>query len=64
MSRVELGGYSGCVITLEVGSRGIISNTGFSHRESEFNIYKQDFTKLLTRVSGIALIESYMGRLS
>ena len=56
MSRAKLGGYSGCVITLEVG---IISNTGFSHLKSEFNIHKQDFTKLLTRVSAITLIESY-----
>ena len=59
MSKAELGGYSGCVITLVVGSRGIISNTGFSHLKSEFNIHKQDFIKLLTRVSAIALIESY-----
>ena len=59
MSRAKLGGYSGCVITLEVGSRGIVSNTGFSHLKSEFNIRKQDFNMLLTRVSAIALIESY-----
>ena len=42
MSGAKLAGYSGRVITLEVGSRGIISQIVFSHLKSEVNIRKQD----------------------
>ena len=59
MARARSTGYSGRVITLQVGSRGIIDQSGFSHLKREFNISKQDYAKLLTRTCFLVLQESY-----
>ena len=59
MARARSSGYNGCVITLQVGSRGIIDQSGFSLLKREFNICKQDFTHLLSRISFVVVLESY-----
>ena len=52
-------GYSGQVITLEVGSRGIIGDGGFSCLRKEFRIKDKDHLKLFINLSRMAIGESY-----
>ena len=59
VSRAKLLGYSGKVITIEVGSRGIISDNGFSHLKKEFQIQARDLSQLLIQISRTAIEQSY-----
>ena len=59
VARARSVGYTGRVITLQVGSRVIIDHAGFSHLKQEFSISKQDFAQLLTRISLLVVEESY-----
>ena len=44
MVRARASGYSGQVITLEVGSRGIVGEGGFSCLKAEFNIKERELS--------------------
>ena len=59
ISRARLAGYSGRVITLEVGARGIINHLGFSNLQKELLLSKKDLSRLLSRISHITIVESY-----
>ena len=59
MYRAISAGYSGCVITLQVGSRGIIDPAGFSLLQKEINIHKRDHSRLFTRISSLVIQESF-----
>ena len=57
--RAKLSGYKAHVISLEVGSRGLINWKGFSQLKDEFHINKKDLNSQLVRVSQILITESY-----
>ena len=59
MHRAISAGYSGCVITLQEGSRGIIDPAGFSLLQKEINIHKRDQSRLFTRISSLVIQESF-----
>ena len=59
MARARSAGYSGRLITLQVGSRGIVDQAGFEHLKHELNIGKRVLTQFLTRVSYLVIQESY-----
>ena len=59
MVRARASGYSGRVITLEVGSRGIVGEGGFSCLKAEFNIKERELSNLLIVISRTAIEESY-----
>ena len=58
-ARARTSGYNGRVITLEVGSRGIIGEGGFSKLKAEFNLTTQELSNLLISISRTAIVESY-----
>ena len=57
LARARSSGYSGRVITLEVGSRGIIGDRGFSYLKDTFKITAPDLSKLLVQISRAAIEE-------
>ena len=59
ITRARSVGYSGRVITLHVGSRGIIDQAGFSLLQSEFKIHKRELSHLLAQITSLVLKESY-----
>ena len=59
VARARSSGYSGRLITLQVGSRGIIDQVGFHHLQQEFNIPKNQYIQLLHRISLLVIEESY-----
>ena len=59
ITRARSAGYSGTVITLQVGSRGIIDQAGFSLLQSEFKIHKRELSHLLAQITSLVLKESY-----
>ena len=59
LARARSSGYRGQVITLEVGSQGIIDDSGFSCLKKEFQIKARDLSQLLIRISRTAIMESY-----
>ena len=59
LARARSSGYSGRVITLEVESRGIIGDRGFSCLKDEFKIAARDLSKLLVQISRTTIEESY-----
>ena len=59
ITRARSVGYSGTVITLQLGSRGIIDQASFTLLQSEFNIHKHEESHLLARITSLVLKESY-----
>ena len=57
--RARSSGYRGQIITLEVGSHGIIGGGGFSCLRAEFNIKEREMSNLLIKISRTAIEESY-----
>ena len=57
--RARSSGYRGQIITLEVGSRGVIGGGGFSCLRAEFNIKEREMSNLLIKISRTAIEESY-----
>ena len=52
-------GYTAKLITLEVGSRGIVNEGGFMQLKDELNIPRKDLTCLLVELATTAIRESY-----
>lgn len=59
VARAKSSGYNAQVISLEVGSRGLVRYNGFEKLKKEFNIHKKDLSSSLINVSRRAIIESY-----
>ena len=59
ITRAKTVGYSGTVITLQVRSRVIIDQAGFSLLQSEFKIYKRELSHLLPQITSLVVKESY-----
>ena len=59
IARAQESGYNATLITLEVGSRGIISIDGFTQLSKELNIPQRHLTNLLVRLSRVAIVESF-----
>ena len=57
--RVESAGYNVVLLTLEVGSRGIINIEGFKHLKEELNITRHDFSTVLSKLSCLVIQESF-----
>ena len=56
LARARSSGYRGQVIIFEVGSRGIIDDSGFSCLKKEFQIKARDLSQLLIRISRTAIM--------
>ena len=59
IERARAAGYRGRVITLQVGSRGIIDQPGFQQLRQEFDIPSKVYGKFLADISSIVIHESY-----
>ena len=60
IQRARTTGYVAKLITLEVGSRGVINMPGFTKLKEELKITKKDYSLLLIRLSCISISESYI----
>ena len=58
VEQARLSHYTAKLITVEVGSRGIVNMEGFLQLEDELNIQKRDMSKLLTILAKTAIVES------
>ena len=59
VTSAESAGYTAQIITLEVGSRGLVNSTGFDELAKVFKIRKRDLNHLLTNLSRIAILRSH-----
>ena len=59
VARARSSGYIGQIITLEVGSRGIIGGDGFNCLKTVFNIKEREMSNLLIKISRTAIEESF-----
>ena len=62
IKRARGSGYTAKLITLEVGSRGMINLPGFTQLKDELKILKKDFSLLLVRLSRIESYEIWCKR--
>ena len=56
--RARMSGYTATLITLEVGSRGVINMPGFTCLKEMLKITKRHHSLLLVRLSRISICES------
>ena len=57
--RARSSGYEAQLITLQVGSRGIVDMAGFTQLQQQFHLPKHTFNLLLQRISQLAIEESF-----
>ena len=59
VERARCSNYRTTLITLEVGSRGMVNMEGFMQLKQELNISKPDITQLLVVVAKTSIMESF-----
>ena len=59
VERARRSNYKTKLITLEVGSRGMVNMKGFMHLKQELNISKHDITERLVLVAKTSIMESF-----
>ena len=59
IERARSAGYRGRVITLQVGSRGIIDQSGFLQLKQEFDIPSRVYAKFIVDICSVVIHESY-----
>ena len=59
VEQARLSHYTTKLITVEVGSRGIVNMDGFQQLQDELNVQKRDMLKLLTVVAKTAIVQSH-----
>ena len=57
--RAAVAGYRTCIITLEVGSRGIVNDKGFASLRSQIGMRERDLRLLLQSLSQEVVEQSY-----
>ena len=59
VTSAQRAGYTTQIITVEVGSRGLVNSTGFEKLANAFNIKDSDLKCLLTNLSQEAILGSH-----
>ena len=59
LQRAQDAGYQTSLITLEVGSRGIVNYSGFSYLQKELTLPKREFVSMLEAVTLETIVQSH-----